>query len=139
MGAGGWFICGVIYSMLKQTNTEITKNGSGHNLGFMYDSHNYDALTSDYPDEFWYYSEEEFNSNNDISEGIEWFKNNLKFKNQKIQKIYFLWNIFELKKKNIFKTACRQGRLERCKRREFECVCFMGANYIYHRKFSQIF
>lgn len=79
MGAGGWFICGVIYSMLKQTDTEITKNGSGHNLGFMYDSHNYDALTTNHPDEFWYYSEEEFNSNTDISKGIHWFRNNLKF------------------------------------------------------------
>ena len=79
MGAGGWFICGVIYSMLKRTDTEITKNGSGHNLGFMYESHNYDALTSDYPNEFWYYSEEEFNSKDDISEGINWFKDHLTF------------------------------------------------------------
>ena len=82
MGAGGWFICGVIYSMLKHTDVEITKNGSGHNLGFIYDSHNYDALTTNYPNEFWYYSEEEFNSKDDISEGIDWFKNNLKFTEQ---------------------------------------------------------
>lgn len=80
MGAGGWFICGLIYSMLEYTDTEITRNGSGHNLEFMYHTHTLDQLVQGpLQDKFWYYCEEEFNSRDDISEGIEWFKKHLHF------------------------------------------------------------
>lgn len=80
MGAGGWFICGLIYSMLEDTDIEVTKNGSGHNLGFMYETHNLDRLVQGpLSEKFWYYSEEEFNNKLDISEGVDWFKQNLKF------------------------------------------------------------
>lgn len=80
MGAGGWFICGLVYSMLEYTDTEITRNGSGHNLDFMYQTHNFDQLVfGPESDKFWYYTEEEFNSNSDISEGIQWFRRRLEF------------------------------------------------------------
>ena len=80
MGAGGWFICGLIYSMLEYTDTEITKNGSGHNLEFMYQTHNLDQLVQGpLASKFWFYTEEEFNATADISEGVNWFKDHLQF------------------------------------------------------------
>lgn len=80
MGTGGWFVCGLVYSMLKGNTVELTNNGSGHNLDFMYDTHTLDQLVQGpLCDTFWYYCEEEYNSNTDISEGINWFTENLKF------------------------------------------------------------
>lgn len=80
MGAGGWFICGLIYSMLEYTDMEVTKNGSGHNLEFMYRTHNLDQLVQgQLCNKFWYYCEEEFNNKSDITKGIRWFQKNLKF------------------------------------------------------------
>jgi hypothetical protein len=84
MGAGGWFICGLIYSMLKPVTHSITEGASGHNLGFIFESHNYDDLINIDPRAYLYYSEEEYNNGRtDLSEAVNWFRNHLAFENDK--------------------------------------------------------
>lgn len=86
-GAGGHFIAALIRSLIEPINSKVTREGSAHNHN-VYSTHNYDELAHGNVlvrdpakmQTFKMYTEEPYYQQHpDATDGIQWFKENLKF------------------------------------------------------------
>lgn len=91
-GAGGHFVAALTHSLLMPTELKVSETGSAHNHN-VYSSHNYDALAHgnvitrdpNMMKQFEHYTQEDYHQEHpDAADGIQWFKDHLKFNDKGI-------------------------------------------------------
>ena len=95
-GAGGHFVTALTHSLLLPTELRVTAAGSAHNHN-VYSSHNFDSLAHgnvivrdpNMTKQFETYTQEPYHQEHpDAADGIQWFKDNLKFDDKGIVNAY---------------------------------------------------
>lgn len=95
-GAGGHFVTALAHTLLMPIDLRVSETGSAHNHN-VYSSHNYDALAHgsivtrdpNMMKQFEHYTQEDYHqAHPDATDGIQWFKDHLKFNSKGILTAY---------------------------------------------------